>query len=248
MLKVTGLSKSYDGVTYAVSNLSFAVEDGVIMALLGHNGAGKSTTLRMVATALGATSGCVDIDGVDVFRADVNDLRRIKRSIGLVPESANLLDYLTPWEYLFYMGQMYGVEDEAVLANRVDELIVEFDIGKAREKAISDYSSGLKKRISIASVLVDRARLFLLDEPTAHLDPVGVRTLKDRLRRLRSEGAAIVLATHRLDIAELLADEFLIINEGREVFYGTRDDLHAHIQEAKGADSLESFYARLTAD
>lgn len=245
MLQVIDLSKSYDRRTYAVNRLSFAVEDGHILALLGHNGAGKSTTLRLVSTMLQSSSGQVLIDGIDLFRADADQLRQIKRKIGFVPETVNLLEYLTAWEYLFYIGQMYGIEDETLLTRRVDELVERFGITDAREKVTSDYSSGLKKRISIASILINQPRLLLLDEPTAHLDPIGVKTLKDCLRELRSEGATIILATHQLDIAEQLADEILIINEGQEVFYGTQDDLRERFQDSDGQGNLESFYSRL---
>ena len=105
MLQVIDLSKSYDRGNYAVNKLSFEVENGHILALLGHNGAGKSTTLRMASTMLESTSGQVLIDGVDVSLADVSRLRQIKRKTGFVPETVNLLEYLTAWEYLFYIGQ-----------------------------------------------------------------------------------------------------------------------------------------------
>jgi len=213
MLQAIDLSKSYDRGNYAVNKLSSEVENGHILALLGHNGAGKSTTLRMASTMLELTSGQVLIDGIDVSLDDVDRLRQIKQKTGFVPETVNLLEYLTAWEYLFYIGQMYGIEDEGILTSRVDELVERFTIREAREKIIGDYSSGLKKRISIASSLINLPRLLLLDEPTAHLDPIGVRTLKDCLRELRSEGATIVLATHQLDLAEQLSDEILISNE-----------------------------------
>ncbi len=248
MLEVINLSKSYDHKTYAVNELSFAVENGHILALLGHNGAGKSTTLRLVSTMLQSSSGQVLIDGIDLSQADADQLRQIKRKIGFVPEAVNLLEYLTAWEYLFYIGQMYGIEDENLLTSRVDELVERFGITEARGKITSDYSSGLKKRISIASTLINQPRLLLLDEPTAHLDPIGVKTLKDCLRELRSEGATIVLATHQLDIAEQLADEILIISEGQEVFCGTQDDLRKRFQDSDGEGNLETFYSRLIAD
>jgi len=245
MLQVISLSKSYDHKTYAVNELSFAVENGHILALLGHNGAGKSTMLRLVSTMLQASSGQVLIDGIDVFGTEADQLREIKRKIGFVPETVNLLEYLTAWEYLFYIGQMYGIEDETLLTSKVNELVERFGITEAREKTTSDYSSGLKKRISIASILINQPRLLLLDEPTAHLDPIGVKTLKDCLRELRSEGATIMLATHQLDIAEQLADEILIINEGQQLFYGTQDHLRERFQDSDGQGNLESFYSRL---
>jgi ABC-2 type transport system ATP-binding protein len=203
-LQVIDLSKSYDKTSYAVKDLTFEVAPGNILALLGHNGAGKSTTLRMISTMLTPTAGRVLIDGEDLSQINGDRLRQIKRNIGFVPETSNLLTYLTPWEYLFYVGQMYGIEDEDRLNNRIDELVQQFSITDAKEKQIDHFSAGLKRRVSLAAMLINSPRLLLLDEPTAHLDPIGVKMLKEYLKELRSEGVIILLATHQLDIAEQL--------------------------------------------
>lgn len=245
MLQVTALSKSYDGKTFALKELSFGVEDGQILALLGHNGAGKSTTLRILSTVLEPTSGQVAIDNIDLAQANTDQLRQIKRTIGFVPESPNLLGYLTPWEYLFYIGQMYGIDDEARLQSQIDDLLKQFGITEAKEKFIEDFSAGLKKRISIAAMMINSPRLLLLDEPTANLDPIGVAKFKAYLRNLRAAGVTILLATHQLDIAEQLADQILIINEGEKMFYGTLDDLRVRFSGSDGEASLESFYSQL---
>ncbi|MDH3891483.1 MAG: ABC transporter ATP-binding protein [candidate division Zixibacteria bacterium] len=245
MLQVIDLSKSYDRTSYAVKELSFEVVRGSILALLGHNGAGKSTTLRMISTMLAPTSGRVLIDDVDLSQAETDRLRLIKRNIGFVPETANLLSYLTPWEYLFYVGQMYGMEDESPLNTRVDTLVNQFSITEAKVKQIEHFSAGLKRRISIAAMLVNSPQLLLLDEPTAHLDPIGIKMLKEYLKHLRSEGVTVLLATHQLDIAEQLADQILIINEGQNLFHGTLDDLRERYPDSDGRDNLENFYSQL---
>ncbi len=245
MLHVKSLSKSYDRKVYAVNDLSFEVEDGHILALLGHNGAGKSTTLRLVSTSLEPTSGEVLVDGIDLSQASSDNLRQIKRSIGFVPETANLLGYLTPREYLFYIGQMYGIDDEQHLRNRIDELVEQFGITSATEKFVEDYSTGLRKRISIAAMMINSPSLLLLDEPTANLDPIGVAMLKDYLKELRDGGATIVLATHQLNIAEQIADRILIINEGQKVFHGSLDEVREQFDDSGGENSLERFYSQL---
>lgn len=245
MLQVTDLSKSYDRRTFAVKELSFSVQAGHILALLGHNGAGKSTILKIVSTMLESTSGEVFVDSVDLSKTNVDRLRQIKRNIGFVPETTNLLEYLTPWEFLFYIGQMYGIDDENFLRKRIDELVERFTIADATEKYIEDYSSGLKKRISIAAMMINSPSLLLLDEPTANLDPIGVAMFKDYLRELRAEGTTILLATHQLNIAEQLADRILIINKGEKVFHGTLDDLRKRFSDSDREDSLESFYSQL---
>jgi ABC-2 type transport system ATP-binding protein len=248
MLQLIDLAKSYNRRTYAVKGLSVEVKDGHILALLGHNGAGKSTTLKMVSTMLEPTTGQVLIDGINLFQTSTERLRQIKRKIGFVSETTNLLSYLTAWEYLFYIGQMYGIDDDRFLRKRIDELVEQFVITGAEEKYIDEYSSGLKKRISIASMMVNTPTLLLLDEPTAHLDPIGVKMLKDYLKELRSGGNTVVLATHNLDVAEQLADEILIINEGEKMFYGTLDDMSRRFETSDGKENLESFYSKLMAN
>ena len=245
ILQVTGLSKSYDRTTYAVKELSFEVPTGSILAILGHNGAGKSTTLRMIATTLVPTEGHILIDSIDLSQADTDTLRQIKRNIGFVPETTNLLNYLTPWEYLFYVGQMYGIDDEDRLNNRIEALVDRFSITDVKVKQIEHFSAGLKRRISLAAMFINSPRLLLLDEPTAHLDPIGVKMLKEYLKELRSEGVVVLLATHQLDIAEQLADQILIINQGQKVFHGTMDNLRERYPDSNDKDSLEYFYSQL---
>ncbi len=245
MLQVKDLSKSYDRATYAVKNLSFEVAAGSILAILGHNGAGKSTTLRMISTILVPTAGHVLIDGVDLSQADPVRLREIKRHIGFVPETTNLLSYLTPWEYLFYVGQMYGMDDDDRLNNRIEALVDRFSITDAKVKQIEHVSAGLKRRVSLAAMLINSPRVLLLDEPTAHLDPIGVKMLKEYLKELRSQGVVVLLATHQLDIAEQLADQILIINQGQKIFHGPMDDLRERYPGSDGRNNLEYFYSQL---
>jgi len=245
MLKITDISKSYNQKDYAVKKLSFDVKRGNILALLGHNGAGKSTTLRIISGMIGLNSGQVFIDGTDLSKANSEELRKIKQNIGFISETTNLLDYLTAWEYIFYIGKMYGIENEQILNQNIQKLVQEFNIVDAKEKAIKEFSSGLKKRIALASIMINSPDLLLLDEPTVHLDPIGVKIFKQYLKELSNNGTAIILATHQLDIAEKLADDILIINEGEKLFQGTMDELRNSIDGSQETDSLENYYAKL---
>lgn len=245
MLKITDISKSYNQKDFAIKNLSFNVQKGSILALLGHNGAGKSTTLRIISGMIGLNSGQVLIDGIDISKAESEDLRKIKQNIGFISETTNLLDYLTAWEYIFYIGKMYGIEDEHLLTQKIEKLVQEFNIVDAKEKYIKEYSSGLKKRIALASIMINSPDLLLLDEPTVHLDPIGVKIFKKYLKELSSKGTAIILATHQLDIAEKLADKILIINEGEKLFQGTMEELRNSFDSSQMHDSLENYYAKL---
>lgn len=245
MLKITDISKSYNQKDYAVKKLSFGVKRGNILALLGHNGAGKSTTLRIISGMISLNSGQVFIDGTDLSKANSEELRKIKRNIGFISETTNLLDYLTAWEYIFYIGKMYGIEDEQRLNQNIHKLVQEFNIVDAREKSIKEFSAGVKKRIALASIMINSPDLLLLDEPTIHLDPIGVKIFKQYLKELSNNGTAIILATHQLDIAEKLADDILIINEGEKLFQGTMDELRNSIDGTQETDSLENYYAKL---
>jgi len=245
MLKISDISKSYNKIDYAVKKLSFDVRRGSILALLGHNGAGKSTTLRIISGMISLNSGQVFINEIDLSKANSEELRKIKQNIGFISETTNLLDYLTAWEYIFYVGKMYGIEDDQMLNQNIHKLVQEFNIVDAKEKAINEYSSGLKKRIALASIMINSPDLLLLDEPTVHLDPIGVKIFKQYLKELSNNGTAIILATHQLDIAEKLADDILIINEGEKLFQGTMDKLRKSIGGVQKTDSLENYYAKL---
>ncbi len=245
MLKITDISKSYNKKNFALKNLSFEMKRGSILALLGHNGAGKSTTLRIIAGMIGLNSGQVLIDGTDIAKAEPEELRKIKQNIGFISETTNLLDYLTAWEYIFYIGKMYGIEDEKLLTQKIEKLVQEFNIVDAKEKIIKEFSSGLKKRIALASIMINSPDLLLLDEPTVYLDPIGVKIFKKYLKELSSNGTAIILATHQLDIAEKLADKILIINEGEKLFKGTMEELRNSFDSSQKQDRLEDYYAKL---
>lgn len=245
MLNAINISKSYDNESFAVKDVSFDVEQGNILALLGHNGAGKSTILKMISGTINMNSGQILINGTDLSKIDSEKLRKIKQNIGFISENTNLLEYLTAWEYLFYIGKLYGIEDEQYLIQEMQKLIKEFNITEAKTKSIDQYSSGLKKRIALASIMINSPDLLLLDEPTVHLDPIGVKLLKQYLKERSEKGTAIILATHRLEIAEQLADQILMINFGEKLFYGTMNEMRGSFQNSEEETNLENFYSKL---
>lgn len=246
MLKILGLTKTYNGIDYAIRNLSFSVEKGQIVSLLGHNGAGKSTTLRIIASILAPTSGDVEINCILLSKATTSELREIKRSIGYLNEYCIPFEHLTATEYLFYVGKLYGIEDIQKLTNNIRDLESMWRIDHPDGKFISEYSSGLVKRIAIASVLLNKPSLFVLDEPLNNLDPIGAKLFKEHLQHLRKCGAAILVATHNLDFAEKVSDEIIIIEEGRQIFQGSINSLKKQIHQDEGEVSLEDLYSILS--
>jgi ABC-type multidrug transport system ATPase subunit len=246
MLKVFGLTKTYDGREYAIRDITFSVEKGQIVSLLGHNGAGKTTTLRIIASILAPTRGDVEIDGVSLSKATISELRRIKRSTGYLNEDCIPFEHLTANEYLFYVGKLYGIEDNHKLMNMIRDLENTLGIDHPNEKFIREYSSGLVKRIALASVLLNEPRLLLLDEPLNNLDPIGAKLFKEHLKNLRKCGAEILVATHHLDFAEKVSDQIIVIEEGRQKFQGSINGLREQIHPEEGDVSLEDLYSILS--
>jgi ABC-2 type transport system ATP-binding protein len=246
LLRIRELSKTYNGIDYAIRNLSFSVEKGHIVSLLGHNGAGKSTTLRIIASILAPSSGDVEINHISLSKATTSELREIKRSIGYLNEYCIPFEHLTATEYLFYVGKLYGIENNQELMNTIRNLESTWGIDLPEEKFISEYSSGLVKRIAIASVLLNKPSLLLLDEPLNNLDPIGVKLFKEHLQYLRKGGTRILIATHNLDFAEKYSDDIVIIEEGQKIFQGSISSLIKHIHPEEGKVSLEELYSLLS--
>lgn len=246
MLTVKNLTKTYDNKYFAIKDISFSVEKGQIVSLLGHNGAGKSTTLKIIASILAPTYGNIEIDNISLLNTHTNQLRKIKRNIGFLPENPFQLDQLTPDEYLFYIGKLYNIENDKKLNSIINYLINLFDINDSKSKFINEYSTGLKKRIAIASVLINNPGLLLLDEPTNNLDPIGVKLFKEYLHQLCKDGTAILLATHRLEFAEKISDQIIVLEKGKTKFQGTINELEKKCKTTGINTSLEELYSLLS--
>jgi ABC-type multidrug transport system ATPase subunit len=245
MLSIERLTKSYNRGEPAVRDLSFNLPAGAIVSLLGHNGAGKTTTLKVVAGILAPSAGTVVIEGKRLdARADELD-RECRRRIGFLPENGYLLDYMTPREFLWYVGHLYGFEDEDALRLRITTLVDAFSVERAESCLLKELSAGQRRRVSIVAALLNEPRLLLLDEPTNFLDPIGVKILKEYLLATRAKGNAALLATHRLDVAEQLSDAVIVLDHGRTVFQGTLRDLSEHLGSRVENRSLEELYTAL---
>ena len=214
VLSVEHVFKTYPGrfgrpPFEAVKDVSFAVTPGEILGLLGPNGAGKTTTLKMIAGLLRPTGGQVRIEGVDVAR----ERSKAVRALGAVLEgNRNLHWKLTAEENLQYFGALKGVGD---LQGRTREVLDRLEMTPHRLKRVGELSRGLQQRVAIAVALLARPRLLLLDEPTLGLDVVSASTFQDVVRGIASDGCAIVLTTHQMEVAQALSDHIAIIAQGR---------------------------------
>lgn len=234
------LSKQY-GPVQAVQELNITVAPGEIFGFLGANGAGKTTTMRMMVGLLPPSAGRVVISGHDVWR----DPRAAKRSIGYVPDTPILHELLTAREFLWFMADLYGLSRAEGKA-RTEELLGLMTLTAQGDKLIRDFSLGMKRKMAIATALLHRPQVLLLDEVTNGLDARAAREVKDLIRLWATQGVAVVLTTHILSIAEELAHRIGLIHRGRLICVGTKPEL-AQLA-GKPEANLEEIFLILTGD
>jgi ABC-2 type transport system ATP-binding protein len=238
LIETRNLVKRY-GEKLAVDRVSFDVNGGEIFGFLGPNGAGKTTTIKMIVGLLQPTSGTVRVDGFDVR----SQALQAKAASGYVPDTPNLYPKLSGRELLRFVGDLYGIERGQV-ARRIDELLRTFELASVADDTLDSYSHGMQQKASLAAALVHDPRVLVLDEPTVGLDPKSARLIKDILRQLADRGAAVMLSTHILEIAERMCDRIGIINKGQLVAMGTMQELRDHGRS--GETSLEDIFLGLT--
>jgi ABC-2 type transport system ATP-binding protein len=209
------------GPVRALDGISLAVDEGAVLGLLGHNGAGKTTSVRVAATLLRPTSGSVRIRGVDA----VNHPHDVRRQIGVTGQYAGLDDYLTARENLELVGRLLGLGRGA--ATRAAALVDRFDLGELADRRVGQLSGGSRRRVDLAASLVGSPAVLFLDEPTTGLDPVARSRFWDEIRAVAAAGAAVVLTTQYLVEADQLADRIAVVDHGRLVATGTPAELKA---------------------
>ncbi|MEP6461957.1 MAG: ATP-binding cassette domain-containing protein [Frankiaceae bacterium] len=229
MIDARGLGRTFrtkTGPVEAVKAVDFTVRSGEIVGLLGPNGAGKTTTLRMLTTLLAPTAGSAVVAGVDL-RAEPREVRRrigYVAQIGATPAPGTRLG-----EELITQGRLQGMTKPAAVA-RLADLLPRLDLGGYEARALSELSGGQRRRFDIALGLVHDPKLVFLDEPTTGLDPQSRANLWEHIRALRdSHGATVVLTTHYLEEADILADRILVMDHGRIVADDTPDALKARV-------------------
>lgn len=238
-LQVRGLAKSYGGKR-AVDGITFKVSSGELYALLGPNGAGKTTTLRMIAGLLEADAGQINVFDVDA-RADPIAAKRL---IAWLPDEPLLYDKLTAWEYLEFVAGLWGV-DIAEARNRAEHLLKLLGLWENRNDRCETFSRGMKQKAVLAGALIHEPKLLMLDEPLTGLDAAASRLVKDLIRERVERGAAVILTTHILEVAERMADRIGIIKDGKLLTEGRLDELQARAG-AQG-QSLEDVFLSLIA-
>ena len=233
MLEVKNLTKCYGGKVYAVNDLSLTINDGEIYGFIGHNGAGKSTTIKAIVGALSYESGQILLDGVSVKDSPVE----FKKKIAYIPDNPDIYDHLTGIQYLNFIGDIFRVES-AERTSLIKKYASLFELEKNLGDLISSYSHGMKQKLVIISALIHSPRLLVLDEPFVGLDPIASHNLKTIMKELCKNGVSIFFSTHVLEVAEKLCHRVGIIKKGKLVKEGT-------MQEIAGDKSLESLFLEI---
>ncbi|HYR90134.1 MAG TPA: ABC transporter ATP-binding protein [Terriglobia bacterium] len=219
-IRIRGLSKRYRSGILANANLTLNVHEGELLALLGPNGSGKTTLVRQVTTEMRPSEGAIEIMGIDAVRHG----QRVKEIIGVVPQEAELFEHLTVEQHLFYFALFRGLGRPSArkcVENAIDEL----QLGERRKDIIKHLSSGLKRRVLVAIALLSDPPVLILDEPTTGLDPGSRRALWQVLLERKRRGTTMILTTHYLEEAELLADRIGILSHGKLIALGTLSEL-----------------------
>ena len=228
-VETVGLTKQF-GKTEALCGLDLAVDEATVLGLLGPNGAGKTTAVRILTTLLRPDSGQAFVDGIDV----VAEPHRVRGRIGLTGQDAAVDERLTGRENVNYVGRLNHLGSE-VARRRADELLQQFDLTQAADRAVKGYSGGMRRRLDIAMSLVARPSVLFLDEPTTGLDPRSRLDMWDLIAGLVREGTTTLLTTQYLEEADRLADRIAVMDRGSVLAEGTPDEL----KQRMGASRIE---------
>jgi ABC-2 type transport system ATP-binding protein len=214
------LTKQFQGGVQALDGVTFTVDEGEIFAYLGRNGAGKSTTVRILTTLLRPTSGAASVLGHDV----VSDAAAVRKLFGAALQEAALDELMTGREHLVMAGRLAGL-GQAQVAERAAELLESFGLRAAADRIAAGYSGGMRRRLDVAMAIVRRPQVLFLDEPTIGLDPQGRRAVWELVRGLRDGGSTVFLTTQYLAEADDLSGRVAVVHEGRIAAIGTSQEL-----------------------
>jgi ABC-2 type transport system ATP-binding protein len=224
-IQVRGLEKSYKKL-HVLRGVDLDVERGSIFALLGSNGAGKTTVVRILSTLLKADAGTASVDDYDVTTQPAN----VRESISLTGQFAAVDEVLSGRENLVLIARLRHLKDPGAIA---DDLLKRFSLTDAAKRKVATYSGGMRRRLDIAMSLIGNPKVIFLDEPTTGLDPEARLEVWQTVRQLADGGTTVLLTTQYLDEAEHLADRIAILHEGRIIVNGTLDELKQLLPPAK---------------
>lgn len=239
MIEVTGLTKRYGDFT-AVRDLSFTVRAGEVMGLVGPNGAGKTTTLRCATGIIPPTLGRILINGIDLSGDPIG----AKRQVAFLPDEPRLFEYLTVGQHLNFVARLHGVTD---WESRAAPILAELEMTDKTNLLPGELSRGMKQKLVIACGLLHAPKVVIFDEPLTGLDPGGIRRMKDVMRRLARDGAALILSSHLLSLLEEVCTHVLILKNGEKIADGTMAEVRTRYAGEAGA-TLEDVFFKATGE
>ena len=235
MIEFRDVTKDYDG-KLALNHLNLTLESGEIVGLIGHNGAGKSTTIKSLVSVINPTQGQIFVDGKELS----SNRLEIKKKIGYVADSPDLFLRLTANEFWELVATSYDMTTAEVEV-RLGELLAIFDFANHRYEVIESFSHGMRQKVFVIGALLSDPDIWVLDEPLTGLDPQAAFDLKQMMREHANKGNTVLFSTHVLEVAEQLCDKIAILKKGELIFYGTVEDLKAQHPD----QSLETIYLGL---
>ena len=238
-VQLDNLSKQYPHSSKrAVSNLTFEIQEGSVFGLLGPNRAGKSTTVMMLCGLMRPDAGSISVFGLDVLEQGVD----VRKQIGVAPQEIALFPLLTAYENLFYFGRMYGMRSADISA-QIKKYLQVFGLIEKRNKIVSTFSGGMKKRLNLIAAILHRPKLIILDEPTAGVDVQSRNMILDFLNSLKNDGSTIIYSSHVLEEAERICSHLGIIDEGKLITAGPRASIMGAHDDCI---NLEQVFLKLT--
>src|SRR5580698_4351131 len=239
MIELDQLVKKF-GALIAVDHVSLKIARGEFFAVLGPNAAGKTTMIRLLTGLIKPTTGCARICGFDIQTQPLEARKRL----AYVPDFPFLYDKLTAREFFRFVGQLFKL-DAARIEKNSEELVARFHLADYVDRSLEGLSHGTRQRVAIVAALLHDPEVFVIDEPMVGLDPQHARVVKDVLKERSLKGMTVLVSTHQLSIAEEMADRIGIINNGKLVAVGTREELR---RQTGSAGALEEIFLSLTAE
>lgn len=247
MIEVIGLSKEFKNTKAkgsktikAVDNISFKVNKGEIVGLLGENGAGKTTSLRMIATMLKPTGGTAVVNGYDI----VKDQKKVRGEIGILfGGEVGLYDRLTARENIKYFSELNGMSDKETIKS-IDYLVEMLDMKDYIDRRVGKFSRGMKQKVAIARSIVHNPSVMLFDEPTAGLDVTAARIVQDFIKKCKEDNKAIIFSSHSMSEVERICDRVIIIHKGKIMEEGTVEELKTKYNN----ENVEEIFMQLVGD
>lgn len=240
MVTINNVTKVFGKDFKAVDNLSLEIKENEIFGILGPNGSGKTTTLKMLTGVLSIDKGSIKINGIDI---EQNPLEA-KKKFGFVPDSPDIFLKLTGMEYLNFLANVYKV-DKDIKEERILDLADKFEMKEHLMSKIESYSHGMRQKIVVIGALLHNPSVWILDEPMTGLDPKSAHTLKQMMREHADNGNSVIFSTHVLEVAEKVCDRIAIINHGKLLFCGTLNEMKNQLDDNQ---SLEEMFLEMVKD